>query len=220
MRPALGVFNHEAVAVDELTQYLYLTEDKVDGCLYRFIADSVTENGFPDLSTGLLEVAVQQDNSRVSWAMVPDPLANNLATRYQVTSARTFNGGEGIVYYNGKIIFTTKGDDRVWVYDTKRQTVSILYDASESLTPILTGVDNITVSQQGDIYVAEDGGDLQIVVIDNQGSLYPIAQLAGHDASEITGVVFSPDGKRLYFSSHRGPTGLSENGITYEIQGF
>lgn len=42
--------------------------------------------------------------------------------------------------------------------------------------PILTGVGNITVSQQGDIFVAEDGGDLQIVVIDNQGSLYPIAQ--------------------------------------------
>ena len=68
MRPALGVFNHEAVAVDEVTQYLYLTEDKVDGCLYRFIADSVTETGFPDLSAGLLEVAVQDHESILSWA--------------------------------------------------------------------------------------------------------------------------------------------------------
>ena len=220
VRPALGVFNHEAVAVDEVTHYLYLTEDKMDGCLYRFIADSASENGFPDLSTGLLEVAVQGDKSSVSWTAVPDPLAINLATRYQVASVRTFNGGEGIAYYNGKIIFTTKGDSRVWFYDTKHQVIGILYDVKQSLTPILTGVDNITVSQQGDIYVAEDGGDLQIVVIENQGRLYPIAQLEGHDDSEITGVAFSPDGKRLYFSSQRGATGLSENGITYEIQGF
>lgn len=220
VRPALGVFNHEAVAVDEVTQYLYLTEDKVDGCLYRFIADSVTENGSPDLSAGLLEVAVESDESSVSWVAVPDPLAINQATRYQVASVRTFNGGEGIAYYNGIIIFTTKGDNRVWSYHTKHQVVSVLYDVKESLTPILTGVDNITVSQQGDIFVAEDGGDLQIVVIDNQGSLYPIAQLEGHDDSEITGVAFSPDGKRLYFSSQRGTTGLSKNGVSYEIQGF
>ena len=220
VRPALGVFNHEAVAVDEVTHYLYLTEDKVDGCLYRFIADSMAENGFPDLSAGLLEVAVQCDKSSVSWLAVPDPLAKDLATRYQVASVKTFNGGEGIAYYNGKIIFTTKGDNRVWFYDTKHQVIGVLYDVKQSLTPILTGVDNITVSQRGDIYVAEDGGDLQIVVIDNQGRLYPIAQLDGHDDSEITGVAFSPDGKRLYFSSQRGTTGFSENGVSYEIQGF
>lgn len=29
-----------------------------------------------------------------------------------------------------------------------------------------------------------------------------------------------PDGKRLYFSSQQGNTGLSENGLTYEITGF
>jgi secreted PhoX family phosphatase len=220
VRPALGVFNHEAVAVDEDTHYLYLTEDKVDGCLYRFIADSVSENGFPDVSAGSLEVAVQGDESSISWAAVPDPQAKIKPTRYQVASVRTFNGGEGIAYYNGTIIFTTKGDNRLWSYDTKRQVVDILYDVEASLTPILTGVDNITVSQQGDIYVAEDGGDLQVVVIDNQGGLYPIVQLEGHNASEITGVAFSPDGKRLYFSSQRGTTGLSENGVSYEIKGF
>lgn len=89
-----------------------------------------------------------------------------------------------------------------------------------SLTPILTGVGNITVSLQDDFFMAEAGSDLQIVVIDNQGGLYPIAQLEGHDDSEITGVAFSPDGKRLYFSSQRGTTGLSKNGVSYEIQGF
>ena len=81
-------------------------------------------------------------------------------------------------------------------------------------------MDNVTVSRSGDIYVAEDGGDLQIVVIDKQGGLYPIVQLEGHEQSEVTGIAFSPDGKRLYFSSQRGISGQSENGITYEITGF
>ncbi|MBT8135129.1 MAG: PD40 domain-containing protein, partial [Gammaproteobacteria bacterium] len=60
----------------------------------------------------------------------------------------------------------------------------------------------------------------QVVVLDNQGALFPIVQLEGHDKSEITGVAFSPDGKRLYFSSQRGAGGRSENGVSYEITGF
>jgi hypothetical protein len=224
VRPALGVFRHEAVAVDEQSLQLYLTEDKPDGCLYRFTADRLNSKGFPDLSAGVLEAAVADKTKEsvpmLRWAKLVDPLARSKPARYQVAGAQTFNGGEGIVYSNGKIIFTSKGDNRVWSYHTANQQLEILYDATDSLTPILTGVDNVTVSQKGDIYVAEDGGDLQIVVIDAQGKLYPAAQLVGHDQSEITGVAFSPDGKRLYFSSQRGNTGRSENGVTYEITGF
>ena len=221
VRPALGVFNHEAVAVDTVKHHLYLTEDKIDGCLYRFTADNFISAGHADLSSGVLEVATKQsDYDELAWSPVPDPKATLQATRYQVPSAMTFNGGEGMAYHDGRIIFTTKGDNRVWSYHTQSQQLGILYDASDSLTPVLTGLDNVTVSQGGDIYVAEDGGDLQIVVIDKQGELYPIVLLEGHDSSEITGLAFSPDGKRLYFSSQRGTSGLSENGISFEIMGF
>jgi secreted PhoX family phosphatase len=227
VRPALGVFNHEAVAVDEINHQLYLTEDKPDGCLYRFTANNLTSKGFPDLSAGLMEVAmlrnsftVESGKAELDWVSLPDSLAKQQLTRYQVASAMSFNGGEGIAYYNERIIFTTKGDNRVWSYNTRNQQLAILYDAEDSLTPILTGVDNVIVSQNGDIYVAEDGGDLQIVVIDSQGGLHLAAQMEGHEKSEITGLAFSPDGKRLYFSSQRGTSGLSENGVTYEIQGF
>jgi hypothetical protein len=227
VRPSLGVFNHEAVAVDANSYHLYLTEDKPDGCLYRYTTERLNNEGYPDLATGVLEVAILQNDSAagidvtlLSWVALPDPLAHMQETRYQVPSAMRFNGGEGIAYYNDQIIFSTKGDNRVWSYQTKNRQLKVLYDASSSLTPILIGVDNVIVSQTGDIYVAEDGGDLQIVVIDNQGAVYPVAQLEGHDKSEVTGLAFSPNGKRLYFSSQRGITGLSENGITYEIQGF
>jgi len=226
VRPALGVFKHEAVAVDAINHQLYLTEDKPDGCLYRFTASQLNNDGYPDLSAGVLEVAVTQGaaagkgRTMLSWVAVPDPQAQTQATREQVPTAVRFNGGEGIAYYHGRIIFSSKGDNRVWSYRTTTGELGILYDASSSLTPILTGVDNVIVSRAGDIYVAEDGGDLQVVVIDHQGDIYPIAQLQGHDESEVTGLAFSPDGKRLYFSSQRGTTGRSENGITYEIRGF
>lgn len=67
-RPALGVFSHEAVCVDPVNQQLYLTEDKPDGCLYRF-----TPTAYPDLSAGLLEVAVGTVPGIVAWAAVPNP---------------------------------------------------------------------------------------------------------------------------------------------------
>ncbi len=226
VRPALGVFNHEAVAVDEVSQFLYLTEDQPDGCLYRFVTENQLSNGFPDLSNGRLEVAtLSKDQSSsgnviLNWQKISDPLAQHQETRYQVATAKKFNGAEGIAYFDGKIIFTTKGDNRVWSYNTLTKEIEILYDVNDSLFPILSGVDNVTISQGGDIYVAEDGGDLQIVVIANDGAIYPVAQLQGHDASEVTGVAFSPDGKRLYFSSQRGTKGRGDGGITYEIQGF
>jgi uncharacterized protein len=53
IRPALGTFNHEAVAVDSVNQTLYMTEDRPDGGLYRFTPDRAG-----DLGSGLLEVAV------------------------------------------------------------------------------------------------------------------------------------------------------------------
>ena len=81
--------------------------------------------------------------------------------------------------------------------------------------------DNVTVDQRsGDIYVAEDDDDLQLVLLaDGQGERIaaPFLQLTGHDGSEIAGPAFSPDGTRLYFSSQRGRDG--KNGMTFEITG-
>ena len=64
IRPALGAFNHEAVAVDPVAKQLYMTEDQPDGGLYRFTPDA-----YPDLTSGRLEVMVDG-----GWAEVPDPM--------------------------------------------------------------------------------------------------------------------------------------------------
>lgn len=219
-RPALGVFNHEAVAVDPVNNQLYLTEDRRDGRLYRFTPDRLDAKGIPDLTSGTLEVArlAKGESGHMTWKKIPDPSARSKETRHQVAGA-VFNGGEGIVYDRGRVFFTTKGDNRVWSYTISDQRLEIVYDDDDYAAPILTGVDNITVSSAGTLYVAEDGGNLQIVMLSSDKGVFPVAELVGHDLSEVTGIAFSPDGSRLYFSSQRGTTGSSGDGMTYEISG-
>ena len=222
LRATLGRFNHEAVAVDSNTMQLYLTEDKRDGCLYRYTSNSIDKSsGYPDLDNGFLEVAeiINGETGALRWHLIPDPQAKDTPTRKQVTQSSVFNRGEGIWFHEDAIFFTTTGNNRVYAYDIKNNNLSIIYNAVLYISPVLTGVDNITSNKSGDLLVAEDGGNLQIVVITKSGEIKPLLQLIGHDRSEITGPAFSPDGSRLYFSSQRGMTGRSKDGITFEITG-
>ncbi len=234
-RPALGVFQHEAAAVDPVHRNIYLTEDRTDGLLYRF-----TPTAYPSLAEGVLEVAqildpngqgsiVPGQSRPLAWHAVPDPLATHTETRLQVALASRFTGCEGIDYHpqehptapggehagqaGGQIYFSTKGDDRVWQIDTATDQISIRYDRATMPGSPLSGVDNVFVTPNGDIYVAEDPGDLQIVALTVAGQIKPIVQVIGQLGSEITGPALSPDGRRLYFSSQRSP------GTTYEVEG-
>jgi len=220
VRNALGLFRHEAVAVDTRNKQLYLTEDEKDGCLYRYTAHSFDAAGNPNLDDGFLEVAevIEGRIGVVRWHKLPDPLATKIPARKQIAQSAAFKGGEGIWYHQGIIYFTTKGDNRVWAYDVQHQQLGIIYNAALYLQPVLTGVDNIIANAAGELLVAEDGGDMQIVVLAG-GKALPLLQVIGHDRSEITGLAFSPDGSRLYFSSQRGKTGNSEDGVTFEITG-
>ena len=213
--PAVGVFKHEAVAVDPATGQIYLSEDEGDGRFYRFTPSSVN-NGRSDLTAGKLEVCELAPDGGVTWHEVPDPsYSGSTPTREQVAASTVFEGGEGLAYHDGVVYLSTKGDGRVWSFDIAEQKMTVLYDAQTAADPILTGVDNLTVTCCGDVLVAEDGGDMQIVAILPDGSLKALVQLMGHDGSEITGPAFDPSGTRLYFSSQRAPGG----GITYEVTG-
>ena len=99
--------------------------------------------------------------------------------------------------------------------------LTVIYDGVVQGGP-LNSPDNITVhARTGDLFVAEDGADLQLVQFRRQSggawSATPFLQLVGHDGSEVTGPVFSPDGRRLYVTSQRGMDG--KTGLTYEIRG-
>ena len=222
VRAALGTFNHEAAGVDPVLKQVYLTEDKPDGGFYRFTPDD-----YPQLDRGRLDVAVVAPGGSVKWVRVPDPSAIPIPTRQQVPAMTKFDGGEGIFFDSGTIYFTTKGDNRVWAYDTQAATIEVIYDLAATPGAPLKGVDNMTVSPAGDIYVCEDGGNMELCLITPERVVAPFLRCVGPEhfdqlspgggrgPSELAGVAFDPAGKRVYFSSQRA----SESGITYEISG-
>ena len=210
-RAALGKFPHEAAVVDPATSFVYLTEDDFDSRLYRF-----RPHRWGDLSEGVLEAASLRPNSVLQWIPV------RADRPYRGKDTTGFQRGEGAWFSEGIVYFCTTADHRVWAHDVRAGTVETIYDAVTlgDAAP-LRDPDNVTVHHgSGDIYVAEDGDDLQLVLLadrNGQRIAAPFLQLTGHDGSEIAGPAFSPDGSRLYFSSQRGRNG--KTGMTFEVTG-
>jgi uncharacterized protein len=210
-RPALGKFPHEAAAVDPVTSFVYLTEDDFDSRLYRF-----RPTRWGDLSEGVIEAASLQSGGALQWIAVrPD-------RPYRGKDTTGFERGEGAWFSDGVVYFCTTADHRLWAHDVNGGTLEVIYDALAlgDAAP-LREPDNVTVHPaSGDIYVAEDDDDLQLVLLaDHSGQRIaaPFLQLFGHERSEIAGPAFSPDGTRLYFSSQRGRDG--KTGMTFEVMG-
>jgi secreted PhoX family phosphatase len=218
MHHDLGMFAHEAVALDPIRRRVYLTEDQPDGRFYRHIPST-----WGNLSSGKLYAAgVTWDNNQrlggsVRWREVPDDAS---ASTWPISTYTTgFNGGEGCRYDDGLIYFTTKGDNRVWTYDAATERLEVIYDVALTPDSALRGVDNLVVSSSGDLYVAEDGDDMQICIITPDHVVAPFLELEGHDGSEITGPAFNPRGDKLYFSSQRGHDNSVLSGVTFEVTG-
>ncbi|WP_163991693.1 alkaline phosphatase PhoX [Pyxidicoccus caerfyrddinensis] len=212
-RPALGTFTHEAVAVDPIGRRLYLTEDTSDGRFYRF-----TPTQWPSLDAGTLEAAsVTGDvmkGAKVHWVPVsPEAPASEQPAAGETT---VFRGGEGCWYDGGVVYFTTKRDNRVWALTLGNGRLEVLYEAASYPGSPLMGVDNVTVSRGREVFVCEDGDDMQVCLLSSDRKVSPFLQVVGHSGSEIAGAAFSPDGRRLYFSSQRGIDG---RGVTFEVAG-
>ncbi len=229
---AMGRWAHEAVAVDPVDEMLYLTQDHPEGLLYRFTPDA-----YPDLSQGTLEACLVADDGSVTWSTVSDPSGTTAPTRTQVPGATVFPGNEGIWYHDGWIYFTTKLDHSVHSIDLRSQSYVLVWrgdpDGLGVEAAVLSGVDNITVNAgTGELIVAEDGGNMELIVITPEGAIAPFVRIQGQEGSEMTGPVFTPNRDRLYFSSQRGPAlktvgeivpGIDSDdlgaGVTYEIVG-
>jgi secreted PhoX family phosphatase len=213
-RPALGKFAHEAAVVDPLTGWVYLTEDTGDSRLYRFRPDQPR-----NLAGGVLEAAAVDAQGYVTWVQVPPDRP------YRGADTTEFKRGEGAWFANGYLYFTTTTDNRVWALETASGKLEVIYDAALIGTGApLREPDNVTVHpRSGDIFVAEDDDDLELVLLaDEQGRRIaaPFLQLVGHSGSEVAGPAFSPDGTRLYFSSQRGTDGGNNGpGMTFEVTG-
>jgi uncharacterized protein len=114
---AMGRFNHEAACIDPRTGIAYMTEDREDGLLYRFVPgvkgklakggrlEALAIDGIGD-SRNKSGVAVKrQEPLRVRWVALADPEApdDDLRKRGAVAGATLFARGEGIWWDNGSL---------------------------------------------------------------------------------------------------------------------
>jgi uncharacterized protein len=220
-RPAMGIFKHEAAAVDRHGRRVYLTEDLVDGGLYRF-----TPARWPELARGRLEIARVRRSGHVQWVEVPDPPAARDRTRRQVSGSTRFKRGEGLWLDGGTLYVATTADHRVHAYDTQRERIRVAYDGLASRSAPLLRVDQLTGSRAGEVFVCEDIAtdeiDMGVIAPDRTVSRFLSVTGPQHRGSELTGVTFDPSGSRMYVASQRAfpKSDLQPGpGAIYEITG-
>lgn len=190
--PALGIFNHEAAAVDMPTRSVYLTEDSGSGRLYRFtaIGNNTAINGREglNLDAGLLEVleiegfengGYQDDlnNARklhkVSWVPVQSPDRPQAEVRDELNAT---GSAPGTVF---------KGGEGIWMqYFPEGERPSV--DGSPNP---LRAVVFFTCKGDNRVYALDVDNDLIEVVFDND-------QLIGNDMpiDDVDNLVVSPAG--------------------------
>jgi secreted PhoX family phosphatase len=218
--PAMGVFKHEAAAVDPRRRRVYLSEDLVDGGLYRY-----TPARWPDLSTGLLEIARVSPGGAVAWLAVPDPSAGREPTRRQVPESTRFKRGEGLWLDGETLYVATTADHRVHAYDTRRERIRVVYDGLASSHAPLLRVDQLTGSRAGEVFVCEDIAtdeiDMGVISPDRRAARFLSVTGPHHRGSELTGACFDPSGSRMFFASQRAfPAGEKPRpGAIYEVTG-
>jgi uncharacterized protein len=225
---AMGRFNHEAIAVDPATGIVYQTEDRNDGCIYRFVP-----NEYGNLQAGgkldalMIANNPQVDTSKnfpvnrpvaVQWVRLEDIDPESDTLRYEAygKGAAVFKRGEGMWYGNDAIYWSctsggNAGKGQIFRYNPADSTVELFLDIPPS--NVLEYPDNITVAPFGDVMVCEDGaGDQYITGITPEGKIYKFARNALNNY-ELAGICFSPDGKTMFVNIHIP-------GITLAIWGF
>jgi uncharacterized repeat protein (TIGR03803 family) len=229
---AYGRFRHEAATVDPATSIAYLTEDRDDACLYRFVPHDAAEPfegelqalavvGHDRFDTGAdMERGASVD---VRWVPVgdPDPADDVIRGIGNRAGAALVRRGEGLslVEENGRtsVYFSataggaaTRG--QVFRLDPEGDGGTLTLVAESLGQADFDMPDNLVVAPGGPIYFSEDGSGRNYVRgIDRQGSVFDFARNA-LSRSEITGVSFSPDGGTMFL-------GLQVDGLTLAIRG-
>lgn len=181
---------------------------------------------------------------RVAWIDIEDPdpdfpqgIANDPAARWvfekeaEPKGAAQFSRLEGVDYWGGKIfIASTQGGGpfpetigrggfgsgwgQVWVYDTRAETLSLLFESPSQ--EVLDLPDNITVSpRRKSVLLCEDSsGDNFLRGLTQDGLLFDFClnRYPGQFGDEFAGATFSPDTQTLFVN-------LQATGVTFAIWG-
>ncbi|MBX7489713.1 DUF839 domain-containing protein [Qipengyuania sp. GH25] len=222
---AMGRFNHEAACVDPRTGIVYLSEDRDDSVLYRFVP--TTPGRLAD--GGLLQAMVVEGLSdtrnwtspdmalgsghTVSWVDCDDVESPNddLRSRAAAKGAALVARGEGIHTGTDEIFVcsTNGGQGKLGqilrlVPGTGGEPDQIeLFFESQSKDQFNYG-DNLTVGPNGHLIVCEDQ---YTEVVDNHlrgitpdGRAYTLGRLRMQ--TELAGGCFSPDGKWFFVNAY------------------
>lgn len=232
---AMGRFNHEAVAVDPDSGFIYLTEDRGDGLIYRFIPNepgnlraggklqALSIKGKQGFDTRNWEAQTVKIGKlmEVEWIDLDntDPEEDDLRLRGFDHGAARFARGEGMWYGNEEIYFAcTSGgkakQGQVFRYIPSKEEKKgdqkigghLELFAEPNDKEILRACDNLTVAPWGDIILCEDNSRPRLIGITPQGKIYHLGLNVGYE-SELTGACFSPSGKTLFVNiQHAGLT--------------
>jgi len=222
-----GRFRHEAAAVHPDTFVTYLSEDRPDSCLYRFVPhdpSSPFEGRLQALQvvgraredTGPLGAGARRE---VGWLDLAHTSPEDDSLRYQAQQlgAAVFRRGEGMCFGDGATYLCAtsggpRGDGQIFrlLDEGDGGTLEVLA-ASESARQ-LEMPDNIVMGPHGTLFLVEDGpGRDCLRGVLPSGVCFAIGQNALSD-SEICGVCFSPDGRTLFLN-------LQEDGLTLAVHG-
>ncbi len=231
---AMGRFNHEAACVDPATGIIYMTEDRGDSLLYRFlptvpgdlaqggtlqalVLDGVTDTSNADGVT--IEVGQPVAGSWVTLDNVEAP-EDDLRLRGAAMGAATFVRGEGIFMGEGEMYFTATGGGAAGEGQIFRlrpnadgaDMLDLFYE-SPARSEYSFG-DNLCVTPFGDLIVCEDQYaetvDNYLRGVTAAGEAYPFARLRLQ--TETAGPCFSPDGRTLFLNVYHPTMTLAITG--------
>ncbi len=222
---AMGRFNHEAACVDPETGLIYLTEDRPDSALYRFVPkvpgdlarggelQAMRIAGLSD--TRNWEEAAMPVGTRyfVDWITLDDVEAplDDLRTRAAAQGAAIIARGEGIhMGLDELFICSTSGGEMKLgqifklVPGRNRRTDEVeLFFESESEEQFNYG-DNLVVAPNGHLIVCEDQYtevvDNRLILITPKGEPHVFGRLTMQ--TELAGGCFSPDGKWFFVNAY------------------
>jgi secreted PhoX family phosphatase len=226
-----GRFLHEAACVDPRTLTAYLTEDRTDGCLYRYRPADLKQPHKSGKLQALRVMGVPRfDTSRdldhgiklkADWVDVPhpNPADDSVRTQAAAAGAARFCRGEGLVL-DGDAVFICctsggrQGHGQVFKLTLgKPGSPDLLQLFAESPGPaVLDMPDNICMAPWGDLLLAEDGsGEQYLRGITPEGRVYDLARNA-KSSGEFAGICVSPRGDALFVN-------MQQDGLTLAITG-
>jgi len=224
-----GRFLHEAAAVEPETSRCTLTEDRADGCVYRFFPDDPARPFQGRLHALAVRGRPRFDTSRglsvgerleIEWIPLDDPTPDDDTLRHEAQrrGAAIVARGEGLAVdgTRGVVMTATIGGPQaagqIFRIESAGDGGELVLLAQSTGRGDFDMPDNVVVSPRGGVYFCEDGlGGNMLRGLDAEGHVFDFARNA-LSASELTGVSFSPDGRALFLN-------LQTDGLTLVVTG-